>query len=71
METIPQHRTEKILKTKSNHMLFTRHTSLIRGQRKYDCRWIKKGDAGQFSSKESLCNYTDMMQERHQGIKHY
>ena len=52
-------------------MLFTRHTSSIRGQRKYDCRQIKKGNSGQFSSKESLCNYTDIMQDRRQGIKHY
>lgn len=58
MKATPRHSTVKILKTKPNHILFTRYTSLIRGQRKVDCRRIKKDNSGQPSSKESLYNYT-------------
>lgn len=54
----PKHSTVKILKTKPNHILFTRYTSLIRGQREVDCRRIKKDNSGHPSSKESLYNYT-------------
>lgn len=32
---------------------------------------LKKAMRANSHQKESLCNYTDMMQERHQGIKHY
>ena len=71
IKTTPKQSTVKILKTKLNHILLTRHTSLIAGQRKVDHIKIKKDSSGQPSSKESLCNYTDIIQNRHQGIKHY